>query len=49
MSCKNVSNGELLSESKRYLGEHGDIFVRNNESLTIINKIDKNLHITWMN
>ena len=21
--------------------EHGDIFVRNNESLTIINKIDK--------
>lgn len=38
---KTFQNGELLSESKRYLGEHGDIFVRNNESLTIINKIDK--------
>ena len=34
---RNISNGKLVSEQKRDLGEF-DILVRNNQSLTIINK-----------
>ena len=42
--CKieSYKKGELVSSSKRFLGEFGNIFIRHNEALPIIKKVMKN-------
>ena len=39
--CKveNYDNGQLVSSKSRYLGEHGDIFIRFNKALDILKKV----------
>lgn len=38
-SVKTVQSGGTFSESRRYLGEHGDVFIRFNEALPILEKV----------
>ena len=36
---ENYDNGQLVSSKNRYLGEHGDIFIRFNKALDILKKV----------
>lgn len=38
-SVKTVQSGGIFSESTRFLGEHGDVFIRFNEALPILDKV----------
>jgi site-specific DNA-methyltransferase (adenine-specific) len=40
---KTFQDGKISSESLRYLGEHGDVFVRFNEALPILEKVKKQI------
>jgi site-specific DNA-methyltransferase (adenine-specific) len=43
---KTFQDGKISSESERYLGEHGDVFVRFNEALPILEKVKKQINET---
>lgn len=40
-TIRTYKGNEVASESERYLGEHGDIFIRHSESLPILHKVQE--------